>query len=136
MTASVYAFDPVGPLSKVAAAVDTNATKGMFLERDGIDLDNLGVDLKGYKVVVSIYPQGRLDPSAQPLQFAIGSANFFNETADYSDFQTWDGQTATGGYKLDFNESGRFLAMRVEFNDFHFCSLSGYDADLQVQGEL
>jgi hypothetical protein len=136
LTKSVYAFDPSGPLSKVSAAVDTNATIGMFLERDGIDLDNLGADLKGYKVIVSLYPQGRLEPSAQPLQFAVGSANFFNDTADYSDYMTWDGKTSTGGYKLDFNESGRFLALRIRFDDFHFCSLSGYDADLQVQGEV
>jgi hypothetical protein len=133
---SVYAFDPVGPLSKVSAAVDTNATTGMFLERDGLDLDQVGVDLKGYKVGISIYPQGRLDPGAQPLQFAVGAANFFNETATYSNYMTWDGQTSTGGYKLDYGVAGRFLAVRVLFDDWHFCSLSGYDADVQIQGEI
>lgn len=131
----IYAFDPSGPLSKVSAAVDLNANNGMFLEREGIDLDELGADLRGYKVAVSIYPQGRLENGAQPLQFSVGSANFFNETTDYSDYQTWDGLTTTGGYKLDFNASGRFLAIRVAFDDTKFCSLSGYDVDIQVQGE-
>jgi hypothetical protein len=132
LTASFYAFDPVGPLSQVSSPVDMNASGFAYLERDGIDLDQLGVELRGYKLLKSLYPQGRLDPNAQPLEFAIGGADFFNQTATFTNFSTWDGQSL---YKLDYNEPGRFLAMHVLFPDFLFMSFSGYDADLDVTGE-
>lgn len=133
ITASLYAFDPVGPLSQNVSPVDTNATKPAFLKRDGIDLDEIGVDLKGYKVAYSLYPQGRIDPQAsQPIQFAVGGADYFNVGPNFSAFTTWDGQAL---YKLDFNIAGRYLAIEVEFTDYHFFSLSGYDVDIDVLGE-
>lgn len=132
LTASLYAFDPVGPMSQNVSAVDTNATRPSFLKRDGIDLDEIGVDLKGYKLGSSIYPQGRLDSNAPPLEFAVGGSDYFNISPSFSTFQTWDGDTL---YKLDFNIAGRYLAIEVEFTDYHFFSLSGYDVDIDVLGE-
>jgi hypothetical protein len=132
LTASLYAFDPAGPLSQVSNPVDTHATLGSLLVRDGLDLDELGKDLTGYKTCNSLYPQGRLDPAAQPLQFALGAADYFNQAATYSAYQTWDGNAL---YKLDFGQAGRYLSVKVLFADYHFFSLSGYDADLDTFGE-
>jgi hypothetical protein len=132
LTASLYAFDPSGPLSQVTSPVDTNATQPSFMKRDGLDLDELGKDLTGYKVCNSLYPQGRLDPAAVPLEFTVGSADYFNQPAVFAPYQTWDGNTL---YKLDFGTSGRYLAVEVLFPDYHYFSLSGYDADLDTQGE-
>lgn len=129
---TLYAFDPVGPLSQVTAPIDTKATQPAFLQRDGIDLDQVGADLKGYKICQSIYPQGRLASGAQPLQFAFGSNDYFNQPAQYSAFQTWDGNTL---YKLDYGVAGRFLSMQVMFNDVNFFSITGFDLELDIFGE-
>lgn len=132
LTASLYAFDAAGPMSNVSWSVDLNATQAMYLERDGIDLDQVGAELKGYKLCKFIIPQGRLDPQAASLEFTLGAADFFNQVPTFDNYLTWDGSSL---YKLDFNIAGRFLAMHVLFPDYHFVSISGYDADLEVLGE-
>lgn len=129
LTPSVYAFDPAGPLSQVSWAIDLNATQNMYLERDGIDLDQVGADLKGYKLAKSIIPQGRLDPQfLQPMEYILGAADYFNQTPTFDNYLTWDGNSL---YKLDFNIAGRFLAMHILYPDYHFASISGYDVELE-----
>jgi len=129
---SLYAFDLQGPGSTVAFAVDTHATKGWSLNRDGIDLDEVGADLKGYKTINSIYPQGRLEVGASPITFSFGSSDYFNDAVVMSAPQTWDGDTL---YKLDYNASGRYLSMTITHNDYHYVKLTGIDFDLDVLGE-
>jgi hypothetical protein len=130
LTLSLYAIDEQGPGSIVAYPVDTAATQGVTLERDGLDLDSL-VDLVGYKVVNTIYPQARLEVDAEPLTFSYGSQDYFNQTAVFGDDQTYDGDTL---YKLDFNVTGRFLSMRMTHDDYHWFRLTGFDIDLSVDG--
>lgn len=132
LTRSLYAFDPSGPLSKVSAPVDTNATIGLTATNIGIDLDEVGAELRGYKVCNSIYPQGRLDADAASVTFQIGSSDYFNQAPIYAPPMTWDGNTL---YKLDFNAAGRFLSIIITFPDWHFMSLSGFDVDLSVLGK-
>jgi hypothetical protein len=60
LTARVYARDPYEG-GVLTATVDTVATRPGLLLRDGIDLDEFDADLRGYKVILGIYPQGRLD---------------------------------------------------------------------------
>lgn len=128
----LYAFDLQGPGSLVSFNVDLNATKGWTLIRDGIDLDEIGTDLKGYKLLSSIYPQGRLEPGAAPVSFAIGTADYFTSGVQYQPAQTWD---ANSLYKLDYNLTGRYLAMMVTHNDYHYVNLTGFDLELDVLGE-
>jgi hypothetical protein len=134
LTASLYAFDWHGPGSTVAFPVDVHATAGMYLERTGIDLDAVGVDLVGYKLLSSIIPQGRFETSPPPvnLSFSVGAADYFNQTPVYSAPQTYDGSS---NYKLDFNITGRYLAMQINYPDFNYASLSGFDFELDVLGE-
>jgi hypothetical protein len=129
---SLYAFDQQGPGSTVALAVDTNATKGWTLERDGIDLDELGADLKGYKLLSSIYPQARLEGGASPVSISVGSSDFFNDDVIMSAAQTYDGAQL---YRLDFNVSGRYLKIIAVHDDYHYIKLTGLDLDLDVLGE-
>ncbi len=131
LTETLYVFDLQGPGSKIALPVNTNATKGWTLLRDGIDLDDVGADLKGYKVVNSIYPQARLESGAQPITFEVGAADFFNAPITYDSPQTYDGNTL---YKLDYNMPGRYLALRITHNDYHYVNLSGFDLDIDVLG--
>jgi hypothetical protein len=132
LTETLYAFDLQGPGSAVSFSVDTNATKGWSLYRDGIDLDEVGVDLKGYKVLNSVYPQGRLEVGAQPITFSFGSADYFNDAVVMSAPQTWDGGAL---YKLDYNAAGRYLSMQITHNDYHYAKLTGLDMDMDVLGE-
>lgn len=132
LTQSLYAFDPYGPGSQVSYSVDTNATKGMMLYRDGIDLDDLDLDLQGYKQINYIIPQARLGPGASLLSFTLGSSYGFNDAAVFGTPMTYDGDTL---YKLDFGQAGRYLSMTITFNDYHYVSISGFDLDLQVTGE-
>lgn len=132
LTESVYAFDLEGPGSLTSFPVDTNATQGWTLVHDGIDLDQIGADLKGYKVVSSIYPRCRLELNAQPITFSFGSADYFNENVVMSAPQTYDGNTL---YKLDYNSAGRYLLMQITHNDYHWVSFTGFDFDLDIVGE-
>jgi hypothetical protein len=132
LSESLYAFDLQGPGSSIALPVDTHATLGWTLIRDGIDLDQVGVDLRGYKVTNTIYPQARLEIGAQPLTFYVGAADFFNDPINWADPQTYDGDTL---YKLDYNIGGRYLAIKITHNDWHYINLTGFDLDLDVLGE-
>lgn len=133
LTTSMYAQDLFGTGSTVSFPVDTNATKPRYLERFGIDLDSLNEDLRGYKVLASIYPQGRFGPGAQPLMIACGSSDFSNVDPVFSSYQPFDGST---NYKLDFNTAGRFLAMKLQYADYTEMSLSGFDIDLFSSGQV
>lgn len=132
LSKSLYAYDLQGPGSIISLPVDTNATKGWTLVRDGIDLDEVGVNLRGYKVVDSIYPQARLEAGAQPLTFYVGAADYFNDPITWDEPQTYDGNSL---YKLDFNIPGRYLALKITHNDWHYVNLTGFDVDLDTQGD-
>jgi hypothetical protein len=132
LTTALYAQDLFGTGSTVAFPVDTHATLPRTLERDGIDLDSLNEDLRGYKVVSSIYPQGRLTVGSAPLEFSLGAADFFTTTPTFSDYQPYDG---AANYKLDFNVSGRWLSMKIRYSDYNEMSFTGFDIDLHSNGQ-
>ena len=131
LTTSLYAQDLFGTGSTVSFPVDTNATKPRYLERFGIDLDSLNLDLRGYKVVASIYPQGRFGVGAQPMMINVGSTDFSNIAPVFGVAQPFDG---IGNYKLDFNTAGRFLAMTITYSDYNEMTLTGFDIDLHSTG--
>lgn len=134
LTNSLYAFDPYGASSAVSFAVDTNATKGLILERDGIDLDEMNSELRGYKMISAIYPQIYLDPDASPLSFTVGSSDFYGVPAVLGDPQTYDGNTL---YKLDYHDdaAGRWLSIHLTTPDYRTIEISGFDLDLDVTGQ-
>lgn len=133
LTNQLYAYDPSGPLSAVSAPVDPHATQLSFLERQGIDLDQIGADLAGYKVCQAIYPEGYFDASAGPLSFVIGAADYFNQNVVLAPLpMTYDGAAL---YKLDFGIAGRYLDLRITSTDFGHWTLSGFEFELDVFGE-
>lgn len=132
LTSKLYAFDFFGPGSTVVFGVDTAATKPVVLEKSGIDLDALGAELRGYKVVSSIYPQARLDVDAAPMVFDMGSADHFSEEPVLDASQTYDGHEL---YKLDYRTAGRVLSLRISYDDYRPFSLSGLDFDFSINSE-
>lgn len=132
LSAKLYAFDLFGPGSTVVFGVDTAATKPLVLEKSGLDLDALGAELRGYKVISSIYPQARLEVGASPLVFEMGSADYFSQEPAFEATQTYDGQEL---YKLDYRSAGRVLSLRISYADFRPFSLSGLDFDFSLNSE-
>ncbi len=132
LTKSLYAYDLYGPGSQSTYPVDANASLGMRLERDGIDLDELGADLRGHKVIRAIYPQARLDAGTN-LEFSFGASDSYNVAPVFSDYMSYDGVLNN---KCDFMASGRYLSMKVRFNSYKYVSISGYDVDLEVTSEM
>ena len=131
LSARVYGRDLYGNGSTLTSTVDEIATRPGLLLRDGIDLDELDEELRGYKVILGIYPQGRLDPAATPMTFSIGVTDYPNVPPVFSAPQTYD---ALENYKLDFTEAGRFLSVRMDYPDYKTMSLSGLDIDLDSTG--
>jgi hypothetical protein len=132
---SLYAFDLYGPGSTVSLAVDTNATQGLYVERDGIDLHQLDPEenLGGYTFVSSIWPLARNDYTSElPITFSFGSSDYYGQPADNFVSQTYDGYSNS---KLDYNVAGRYLSMKVNFNDYNYISVSGFDLEIGENGE-
>jgi hypothetical protein len=132
ITTALYAFDAYGSASIISFPLDANASAHSTLERDGIDLDEIGEDLTGYKIVTCVYPQGRIDPDSAPVQFRFGAADHYNDQPSFSDWQDYDGAVNS---KLDFTNAGRFLSCQIRFNDHKQFTLSGLDLDVDVIGE-
>jgi len=130
---SLYAFDLTGPGSVAPFPVDTNATAPVYLERIGIDLDDLEANLRDYKQINTIYPQARIDTSAgSALMVDIGASDFVNSAAPvYAGYQAYDG---VDNYKLDYNIGGRWLAIRMKWADFRPFILTGFDLHIQTTG--
>jgi hypothetical protein len=134
LSRSLYALDDAGPASLVGFTTDLNATKGVILERDGIDLDELEEveTLEGYKVTSSIYPQARLEIGAQPLMLSVGAALNYNDIPTFMPPQSYDGVVDT---RCDFNISGRWLFLKITHDDYHWFKLTGLDLDIYESGE-
>jgi hypothetical protein len=130
---TLYAFDLYGQGSVAPYPVDPHATAPVFLERTGLDLDELGAELRQYKLLRSIYPQARVDTSGgSVLQIAAGSSDDPNsDTPTYGDYQPYDG---VDNYKVDLNTEGRWLALKMLWNDFRSFTITGLDLDIKTTG--
>jgi hypothetical protein len=133
LTSSLYAFDLQGPGSVAPYPVAASATAPVQFERVGIDLDELDNNLRDYKNVSTVYPQARVDTAGgQYLQIAIGASDNPNDLNPVWDpYQPYDGVTK---YKLDYNAAGRWVAIKVLWNDWHSFTLTGLDLDVKTTG--
>jgi hypothetical protein len=132
LTASLYGLDLDGDQSLLAFATDTDATLDWELHKDGCDLDELDLELRGYKNIVAIYPQCRLPDDSHTIEFAFGSSDTFGASASFDhDYQTFNNSEL---YKLDYKDAGRYLSMRARGGATTF-KLSGVDFDVEVTGE-
>lgn len=131
---TLYAFDVYGTGSVAPYPVDVNATAPVYLERTGIDLDEQGAELRDYKLLRSVYPQARVDTTGgNTLQIAVGASDDpSSTTANYTDYQSYDG---VGNNKIDVNSAGRWLAIKLLWNDFRSFVLTGFDLDIKTNGK-
>lgn len=132
LSTSLYAQDLFGAGSTVAFPVDTNATQPRYLARDGIDLDEVGAELRGQKTLVSIYPQARLGAGAAPIMINGGAGDTYNDPPIFVGDQSYDGVTNT---KCDFNAAGKYLSITVSHSDYRELSVAGLDFEFMVSGK-
>jgi hypothetical protein len=130
---TLYAFDVFGQGSVAPYPVDVNATAPVYLERTGLDLDELGAELRQYKLLRSIYPQARVDTTGgNSLMISAGSSDDPNaDEPNWGDYQPYDG---VDNQKIDVNTEGRWLALRILWNDFRSFVLTGLDLDIRTTG--
>lgn len=134
LTATLYAYDMFGANSITGFPVDSVVMTAVYpyLERQGIDLDE-AFDLEGYKQFNYLVPQGRIDlSSTATIDFAVGSSNSYIEEASFDPWMGYDGEA---NYKIDMNEAGKYLAIKIRFLDYKPFTLSGYDINLQETGQ-
>jgi hypothetical protein len=114
--------------------VAVNATAPVKFERVGLDLDELDQDLRNYKLLSSLYPQARVDTAGgEYLQVSVGASDNPNDLNPvWGPYQPYDGVTK---YKLDTNVAGRWLAIRVLWEDWHSFTLTGFDLDIKTTGQ-
>lgn len=131
IVASVRTFERDNSVYSIGLVNGTDNAP-VFLENSYIDLDQVSSEIKGYKVVSSIYPVARFEELGSSIQFAVGSADYAaSPPPAYSTPMSYDGGL---NYKLDYMTSGRFLSFQAKFTGTTGFLLSGMDLDFYVTG--
>jgi len=122
----------------ISTAYDTGQSKGPVLQRNGLDLDELGISLDGYKNISKVLPQLTTSNSDKAFIFNFTA----DDVAPQDSLQFFDNRegneaqynTATD-YKIDQRLSGRYLSYTLgvgsALKDFKF---SGMDLEVVVTG--
>ena len=133
MTAAVIlSFDQYRPDANGIVAPQYNGP--MYLRNRMINVDQIIPEHRVYKHIKSIYPQVDLDPSSQPFQICWGSYDYINAAPDLGPYLAF--APTDDGYKLDFITSGRFLDMRLLFEDpIYDVKISALDMEFETTGK-
>lgn len=110
-------------------AVDFDVTWDAYAETLFRDLDEIGADLLGRKLVTKVAPQYRIWMDGDRMKLKFG------QSKTPSGSVTWGPEKVFTGYdydKYDLRTNGRYLAIRMEIPAGSYAELSGYDVDLQV----
>ena len=129
--AKLYGLDGINESSSLSEALDTTATKGIKLERTGIDLDEAQLPLTGYKAIRKMVPQFSTVASNKDFVVSMGAADIATEVPTYDTSFTFDSDTA---YKIDSRSSGRYLSYKIETTDIKDFAVSGFDFDVMATG--
>ena len=120
----------------MAFNIDSEATKPPFVERIGLDLDEVRSPLDGYKVVTRMLPQIATKNSTDTtLTIEFGASDIPSNTPTYTTTATFDIST---DYKVDSRASGRYLSYKFSkaSNDYADFELSGFDVDVTTTGRI
>ena len=115
----------------LAFGVDATHSQPFLLERQGIDLDEQGIPLSGYKVINKIFPQISTGNPDGIFKITFGAADTPAATPSYGSEVTFDSNT---GYKLDTRMSGRYLSFKLTSDNLKDFNFSGMDTDIIVTG--
>ena len=111
--------------------MDDEANKAPVLERQGLDLDEAGLPLSGYKVITRLYPQaGTVNPNKE-VTFTFGATDISNLLPNYGLDVTYNMEI---DHKIDTRAAGRYVSYKMTYTDNKDFRLSGFDMDVSVTG--
>ena len=128
-SAKLYGLD-LSDAGSLAFPLDTEANKSPFLERQGIDLDEMD-SLDGYKVIKKILPQVDTQNPNKQFVFTFGSSDLLGDTTVYQPSITFNGAAE---YKIDTRVAGRYLSYKMTVTDDKDFSFIGFDIDVRTTG--
>jgi hypothetical protein len=118
---AIRSFEPHNSTS-VAGTIDSEATAPVTIRKDMMDLSEMKASLRDYKTISSIYVKGKASSGA-PIVFQVGTCDNPGDSPVFGNPQSF---TPTN-FKLDFNQSGRFHALKITYDDPSDFALSGLD---------
>ena len=128
-TDKLYGLD-LSDKGTLSFPLDATANKSPFLERVGIDLDEMS-PLSGYKVINKIFPQIDTDNSNKNFVFTFGASDLLGDSTAYQGSITFNGAT---DHKIDSRVSGRYLSYKLTVDDNKDFSFIGFDVDVLTTG--
>ena len=134
-SAKIYGLD-LADDGSIAFNVDTEATKPPFVERTGLDLDEINQPIDGYKVITRMLPQiFTKNTSNTNITIEFGASDIPNNTPAYTTSTTFD---IASDYKVDSRASGRYLSYKFSLgaSDYKDFELSGFDLDVTTTGRV
>ncbi len=129
----IYGLDGINRDSLLSQPLNTVATKPIFIERTGIDLDESGLPLSGYKNIVKAVPQFSTVSSNKLFDVTFGAADYANETPNYGATSSFNSSTQ---HKIDSRSAGRYLSYKITTPDLKDFSVSGFDFEVVSTGRL
>jgi len=108
----------------------TEANPPAFMERIGLDLDQMGSDLATYKLIRRVFPQVVVYNSV-PVQVQFGGSMTPSAAPTYLPALSFD---PTVQYKVDGRTGGRYLAIRFTVNTLDDFEVAGFDLDVTDNG--
>lgn len=127
---TLYGLD-LQDLGSLTQGTDDTVSQSAFLERTGIDMDEQGYPISGYKVINTFYPQMSTPNPNGNFQFTFGAADIPTSTPNYESTLTFDSAVE---YKVDTRISGRYLSYKLELPALKDFSFSGMDVNVIVTG--
>lgn len=127
---NIYALDEAAG-GRVSFDAPVGANPPAFVERTGLDLDEIGAPLTHYKIVSSLFPQASVASVDIPLRIRVGAAN--SPAGPYT-WDPWFEFYPSSNYKVDCRVGGRYLGVRFAVEppvDFDF---DGFDVDVRPGG--
>lgn len=125
----IYATDlPTIGVVNLPASMET--FKPAFVERAGLDLDEMQATLRGYKTVTSIFPQAEFEVTDGSFYWQLGATDLPGGAIVYSTNYNYSPSTE---YRIDSKVAGRYLAYKVSTSNIENFRISGFDADIVVK---
>lgn len=127
----LYGVD-LSDAGQIAFDLDTEATKPVYLERTGLDLDEAGLGASQYVVCTRIYPQAdTINTNDTNMIFEFGASDIPRSVPTYQPPVTFDIST---DHKIDSRSAGRYLSYRVSMSDNKDFEISGFDLEVTATG--
>lgn len=119
--------------SQLALPLTTELVGSVFLERTGIDLDDVSqLPLSTYKNIKRVVPLLSTKSGNKEFKFSFGAVTLMSSVPSYGSQKTFDPLEA---YKVDTRMGGRFLSYQMTTDDVKDFKFSGMDLEVVVTGK-